>query len=247
MTPMTRLKLTPEVETGTEAPNPEPNQAEGSSAPGDTGGATAADPVLVSSGEFLFNRTDSVISDDGLVYSFPLVRTYRTKPAPAWMQSGVDENGESGDSGSTLYTDARYFRWERPTVTSRYIFIVSLSISPSTGVIEVPASSINIDPFDPLKYTTRAFRFELGTGITYTVQVEFTRKDPIWRWDENINEWVVDGYELPVGLDTWETEITIPYSEDIDNNIPNMMDAPFARGSQNEFLLFRMGSGLGYK
>lgn len=219
--------------------------------PNSTEGEPDKDPILLSSGEFLFKRTDSTTLDTGLAYPFPIVRTYRSKPAPVTKHVGRDQMGAlPNGSGTTLYSDACVFRWKEPPgdnpndpYDQYYLFNVTFNISPSTGYIEEPLYSFCVMPADgEWPWTGRAFRFQLGTGTTYHVSVVYTRRDPSWWWSENDDLWCAIAPYATHEIYRWETEFTIPTfpvpetpEQETGNNIPTDQDSPIARGAHNHF------------
>jgi RHS repeat-associated protein len=223
--------------------------------PDDSGGgeSTGGDPVLVSSGEFLFKRTDSVTSDTGLVSDFPIVRTYRSKPAPVVQQIGRDANGSpilgampNDGSNTEFYSDVVCFRWKLPysdvyddpedPYDQAYAFDVEFNITPQTGL--VGASCEMYQTFSAeWPFGGEAYRFLLGTGITYTVSIVYTRTDPDWFWD--VTYWNYTSFLPTQEIYRYETSFTIPefpapqLPEEEGNNIPTVQDSPMSRGTHN--------------
>lgn len=216
-----------------------------------TGGQDGGDPVLLDSGEFLLKRTDSVASNNVLIDSFPIVRTYRSKPAPVTLQNGIDETGAEigscpGGDSVAHYSDPCVFRWIVPSgddpedpYDQYYDFDVEFNITPETGFISVPSGleffimpKEGVDTWDSVAYC-----FELGTGTTYTASIVYTVRDPEWYWD---NAWLVDFMHSPVEVYRWETTFTVPEfpqaeepEQEDGNNVPTHQDSPMARGAHN--------------
>lgn len=204
------------------------------------------DPVLLNTGEFLFKRTDLVNSDRGLPYLFPIVRTYRSKPAPVTMLSagmGGHGPGRLAGGGEILYSDPCVFRWKEPQPNpcpykNQYEFNVNFTISPATGFKEEPIEEfmyyfLEIPSDGEWPWTGKAISFELGTGITYSVSIVYTRRDPTWQW--NGFDWLAIYPYSTHEIYRWETEFTIPEFE-IEEvvNIPTQQSCPMSMGAGNQ-------------
>ena len=220
----------------------------GESIPNDTAGESSGDPVLLSSGEFLFKRTDSINVNTGLAHSFPITRTYRSKPSPVNQHIGRNHAGEiPSDEDTTLFSDVCVFRWIKPPsprpgnpYDQYYEFDVQFNITPDHGFIDADYSFPFVVPplnEDLWQWTGRALRFELGTGITYSISLEYTRKNPAWQWNSNTNLWQVMPYCPTIVLYRWDTEFTIPEfpaQEASDPIIPSVQTSPLSRGAYNQ-------------